>query len=222
MPLTRVQLQSNQSAANVASLSGTYSPAPTQGNLLVAVANSDATVTMTSTGWTQAISSVNDTGLYQWYKIAGASESATVTVTPSSAASTEIVIEEWNGNTATPLDKTSSGSLVTGSTCPSGTTATLAQADEEGIAAFGWNSANTADSYTNSYVEVAEIIGLGTLATRLAVTELALASTAATTTTMTLSGSTANAKSGLIATYRAAAVAAVPVPDIVMSPAIPT
>lgn len=216
MPLTLVQRQTNQSAANVASLAGTYSPAPTSGNLLVAHANSDATVTMTSSGWTLSVSSVNDTGLYQWSKVAGGGESATVTITPGSSASTEIVIEEWSGNaTVSPLDKTGSGSAASGATTvPSGTTAATVQADERSLASFGWNDTGavvTANSYTNSYVEVVETKGLGTLATNLAVAEVDLVATGTTTTTVTLSGVLGSVKSGLVATYKAAGATAGPV-----------
>lgn len=211
MPLTLVQRQVNQSAAAVASLTGTYAPAPTSGNLLTANVCSDATVTMTSTGWTLAVSSVSDVGLYQWYKLAGASESASVVATPSGSASTEIVIEEWSGNVASlPLDKTSSGSAGSGLTnVPSGTTAATVQADELAVAAFGWNQAlANANTYTNSYAEVAETRGLGATATNVAVAEVALSSAAATSTTMTLSAVQNAVKSGLIGTYMAAAAGA--------------
>lgn len=222
MPLTLVQRKTNQSAAAVASLAGTFAPAPTVGNLLVVNANSDATLTMTSSGWTLTTSSVNDTGLYQWHKIAGASESATVTVTPSVSASTEIVLEEWSGNlSSSPLDKFASGVQATGAaTVPSGTTTTTAQADELAVAAFGWNDAGvvvTMNTYSNSYAEVSELKGTGGTATNIAVAELDLLATGTQTTTGTLSGTTSSVKSGLIGTYMAAALAvALPAPQPIL------
>lgn len=223
MPGTLVQRRTNQSAVAVSSLTGTWSPAPVQGNLLVINGDSDATLTMTSSGFSLAIASVNDVGLYQWWKIAGASESTSVVLTPSGSASTEIVMEEWSGMAASsPLDKTASGSAAGGSlTIPSGTTAALAQADELGVAAFGWNDSGGAasgSSYTNSYVEVADIKGLGGMATNVSVAELALSSTAATSSTATLSFNPGSVKSGLIGTYKAAAAADAPPPNLVMAP----
>lgn len=211
MPLTLVQRVSNQSAASVASLAGTYSPAPTQGNLLVCNANSDATLTMTSSGWLLATSSVHDTGLYQWWKIAGASESATVTLTPSASDSVEMTIEEWSGNAATPLDKTASSSAASAvAVIPTGTTAATVQADERAIAAFGWNLGNSTGSYTSSYTEVAQITGLGTVLTKLAVTEVDLAAAAVTSSTATLSPNVTAVKGGLVGTYMVGAAAAGP------------
>jgi hypothetical protein len=208
MPLSSVQRRTNQSAAQVASLSATFSPAPTQNNLLVAIGNSDSTLTMTSTGWSLATSSINDTGLYQWYKIAGASESATVTITPATSASTEIVIEEWSGNvTASPLDRVANVATGVGTAAiASGTTAATTQADELAIAGLGWNVSGTVTTYTNSYVEVAELTGLGGVTTLLAVAELALSATGAASTAGTLSPNNNATKSGIIATYKAAAV----------------
>jgi hypothetical protein len=211
MPLTLVQRVTNQSAAAVSSLTGSFGTTPVQNHLLVANANSDATLTMTSTGWTLAVQSVNDTGLYQWYKLAGAAESSSVTVTPSVSASTEITIEEWSGNaTTSPLDQVNSGSQTTNAaTVPSGTTPATTNADDRAIAAFGWNDTSvvTMSTYTNSYAEVVETKGLGGTATNIAVAELDLAATGAQSTTGTLSGTNNSIKSGLIGTYKAAAAA---------------
>lgn len=207
MPLSLVQRVTNQSAANVATLSAVYTTTPVQGDLLIALGNSDATLTITS-GWSLATQSVNDTGLYQWYKIAGAAESSTVTITPSSAASTEIVIEEWSGNVATsPLDQVSNTSTSVGSaTINSGTSPATTQADELAIAGLGWNVTGTITTYTNAYTEVAELTGAGGVVTKLAVANKALTATGTTGTVGTLSPNNNATKSGLIATYKAALV----------------
>lgn len=214
--LTLVQRVTNQSASAVASLTGTWGTTPVQNHLLVATANSDATLTMSSSGWGTPIASVHDTGLYQWYKLAGASESLSVTVTPGSSASTEIVIEEWSNNLTTtpgPQDQWQVGSqLANAATVPTGTTGTTAQADEKAIAAFGWNdsaSTVTMNSYSNSFVEVVETKGTGGTSTNLAVAEIDLAATGTVTCTGTLSSTTNSAKSGLVGTYPAGAGGAV-------------
>lgn len=207
MPLTQVQVASGQSAANVASQSATFASPPTSGNLLRCWANADTTLTMTSSGWTLAWSSLSFVGLYQWYKIAGASESSTVTVTPASSLAVQLFIREDSGNTATPLDRTSTSTAPSASSSvPSGTTAATTQADEHAAAAFGWNNASavvTASTYTNSFTEIHETVALGTTQVAMAVAELVLSATATQTTTVTLSAANNSQKSGGIATYKA-------------------
>jgi hypothetical protein len=207
MPLSLIQRITNQSAAQVTTLSAVYTTTPVQGHLLVTIGNSDATLGVTA-GWSLATQSVNDTGLYQWYKIAGASEPSTVTVTPSAAASTEIVIEEWSGNvTVSPLDQVNNTSTATTTaSINSSTSPATTQADELAIAGLGWNVTGTVTTYTNAYTEVAELTGSGGVVTFLAVAERALVATGTTGTVGTLSPNNNATKSGLIATYKAALV----------------
>src|SRR3954466_14027257 len=136
MPLTLVQKNKAGSAVAVASQACVYGATPTQGNLLIAGANSDNTGSMTSTGWTLGTSSVNASGLYQYWKIAGAGESTTVTWSPASSASTEVWIAEDSGNPASPLDQIASAA-GSGTSCPTGTTPATAQADELAAAMVG-------------------------------------------------------------------------------------
>ena len=81
MPYTRVQQASN--GTDAASLTITLGSTPAVGDLLVAWANSDATVTQGGSGWTAGPDVVDGNGAYSWYKIAGASEPSSVTFTPS-------------------------------------------------------------------------------------------------------------------------------------------
>lgn len=81
MPYSRIQQASNGLTA--ASLTITLGSTPIAGDLLVAWANSDATVTIGGSGWTAGPSQVDGNGAYSWYKIAGASEPSSVTFTPS-------------------------------------------------------------------------------------------------------------------------------------------
>lgn len=219
MPLSNVQRRTAGTTGAQASLTATFSPAPTQGNLLVACAVSDATLTMNSTGWTLGISAVNSCGLYQWWKIAGASESTTVQVSPSVSDTAALMIEEWSGNVAAPVDKTSSLAVQATTTHPvTGTTAALAQADELAVGVIGINETSGYSAWTNSYVEVADFIGgVGqSQPSTLGVAELATSSTGAQTTSPTATLNNAE-YSGLIITYKAAAAAA----DNTMKPALP-
>lgn len=205
MPLTQVQRVATGSAAAVASLTATWGSTPIQNNLLVARVNSDATVTMTSTGWSLAVSQVNNTGLYLWYKLAGASEAGTVVVTPSSSDSIEIIVEEWSGNdTSSPLDKTAS---ATGAS--TGTTAATTQADEQAFAQAGsgnLSAAPTGVTWTNSFVTETGIFGgHATLNNRTALSPASkvLSATGAVSSVPTIG--TGTTSGCLVATFKASA-----------------
>jgi ribosomal protein L17 len=108
-------------AASVTSLSigaGDGWATPTSGNLLVATANSDATIP-TPSGWTAGPSVVDGNAAYIWWKISAGNES-TVTIAPSSSANTVMTVCEYSGNAASPFD-VSNSSTISGS---SGTTTT--------------------------------------------------------------------------------------------------
>lgn len=170
MTFTRVQNAVNNN--NGASLTVTLSATPAAGNLLVAWANSNATVTIGGTGWTAGPSVIDGNGAYFWWKIAGSSEPTAVTFTPSVADNVAAGLLEYSGNTATPLDASSSsthsGSAVSSTTAVTVTTT----ADHDlGIAAgllhnssptavaptaptwtSGWTNIQTQGAVTGSYV----------------------------------------------------------------------
>lgn len=106
MAFARVQNASD--GTNATSLPITLSAAPTAGNLLIAWANSDATVTIGGTGWTAGPSVIDGNGAYTWWKVAGASEPASMTFTPSVSDYTTAGILEYSGNTDSPFDAASS------------------------------------------------------------------------------------------------------------------
>jgi len=84
VPYTRVQQASD--GGNTATLTVTLGAGPTQGNLLVAWANSDSTVTIGGTGWSAGPSIIDGNGAYTWYKLAGPAEPGSVTFTPGGGA----------------------------------------------------------------------------------------------------------------------------------------
>ena len=211
MPLTIVRSKTAVTATSQSSLTATFDSGgtATAGNLLVACANSDATISLPS-GWTLVASVINFTGLYQWMKIAVGGETG-ITITPGATTTAEVWVAEYSGNTATPLDKTASANPgVNASTIVSGTTATLAQADELAVACFGWNdstgTAGTMSSLTNSFSEVADLRGTDptSMDTWLGVATRAVSATTALSTMATLSGS-GGRPVGIIATYKATA-----------------
>lgn len=211
MSLTLVQRQTAATTvAQSSALTATYSPAPKEGNLLVCGCTSGATMTMTSTGWTLATSAVNNVGLYQWYKIAGASESTSVSITPSSSVGMVMYIEEWSGNLeASPLDQVGSQAVQSSTSTPTtGTTPATAQTDELAIGQIGSTSSSGVGSYSawsNAFSEVLDITGQGSQPYGLGVAEKALSATGAQSTIGTNS-ETLTQYSGLIATYKAAPI----------------
>jgi hypothetical protein len=207
VPATVVQTKSGVTGSAATTLSVVYTSAPTQNNTLVAVAGSDTTLTMSSTGWSLVKSAVDFTGLYLWQKIAGASESSTVTITFASDQAQMAVYEL--GSMLNPSVDASQTSLpgTTTATVPSGTTATLAQADEWAIAAWNRQGAAAVNSISNSYVQAYNVSGSGGTQTTMTVATLDLSSTAATSSTVVFAATSPN-PSGLIATFKAAAAAA--------------
>lgn len=208
MAAVQVQKKSYASTAAAASHNIVLDAAPTQGNLLLMVVVSDATVN-TPSGWSLGATAVNYTGTYVYYKIAGSGESATITVTPTSSAHTCISALEYSGMAATtPLDKTATSLTTPVSVISTGTTATTVQADELLIALVGISSSGTMrniSSWSNSFTQEHNVIatGSGTLV-RIGTATRVVSATGAYTSSATLDGSTAG-PSGIIATFKIAA-----------------
>lgn len=130
--------------------------APTAGNLLVASANSDATVTMTTAGFTAGPSVVDGNGAYMWYKVAAGTES-TITVTPSASANTVLTVAEYSGLTATPFDAQNSSTIAgTGGAVTTAAAVTATAAGDLIVAAallHGYSGAVPASpAWSNSFV----------------------------------------------------------------------
>jgi len=137
----------------------TYTSTPTEGNLLVAMANVRGNVTPSAlpSGWSQAAwanGSSNDT--YIFWKIAGASESLTHNWTWSGSFKSVMVWGEWSGiATTSPVDKvnTNTGTIAATTT---GLTGILSQANELIIAAFGGDTNGTFSNYGASLTEIGQ------------------------------------------------------------------
>lgn len=169
MAISLVQKKGAQTAVSSASLAVVLDAPPTAGNLLVACCNSDATVA-TPAGFTLAVSSISGQGLYIFYRVVQGGDSATVTFTPSVTDSVAAGVIEYSGLTATPLDKTASGSAPGGSSSVgTGSTGTTAQAEELLIVCAGPHAGATGfslSSWTNGLTnQVAQGNGLGVAGT---------------------------------------------------------
>jgi hypothetical protein len=141
------------------SASATFDATPVAGDLLVAIVGVSTTSTInTPSGWSAAINE-SGTSCTQpceaiFYKIAGSSESGTVTVTVGDTNSVlGLQIYEYDGiDTASPLDKTASAN-GTSTSVSTGTTATTAQANEILVAGMVIRVATSYSGWTNSFSE---------------------------------------------------------------------
>lgn len=122
------RVQNAAGGADGTSLTVTLPSAPTAGNLLIAVGNADALITIGGSGWNAGPSVIDGNGAYLWWKIAGASEPASVVFTPSVSDYITAGLLEYSGNAASPFDvsgsSTHSGSATNTTTAASMTTTT--------------------------------------------------------------------------------------------------
>jgi hypothetical protein len=151
------EIQSGSASAITNNPHVTLGSAPTAGNLLVAyvsmnIANGDATVTMT--GWTQLQNRVTAGQDRQtsFYKVAGSSESATISATLTATRNADIAVVEAHSSLTGgwQLDKSANNSGTSG-TPSSGTTVTTSQAEEYLVAGLTCVTVNAMTSPTNSF-----------------------------------------------------------------------
>lgn len=204
MAFSVVQSKSaNSSAALVTTISATLDAAPTSGNLLIvalALNNGSAGLTVPD-GWTTVINQSSTPSFVVFYKIAGASESPTISMSWTTARRAVIEIREYPAGT---VDKTaasnSSGSAVASKT--SGTTGALTSAPQFCLAYFAvgsWDSAaGTNATFSNSFANKL-LIGAKSGATPwIASVDKEVATTDAVETTMTFNAQSDEASGCII------------------------
>lgn len=205
---SQVQKVSFPSASSVSPQTFTWSSGPIQNNLLILCCSSDNTVT-TPSGYTLAKSNVSAQGQYIFYRIAGASESTTVSITLGGADSLVGTGFEYSGMlTSGTLDVSASILNSSGTnSAPTGTTASVAQTNELAIALICWNAttegALAVNSWSNSFVQEATVVSTGS-AQNIRQTSASLNPLALTTqtTTAALSGNTISGSQGIIVTFK--------------------
>lgn len=139
----------------------TFGSLPTSGNVLVAIVNSDATVS-TPAGFTVRQTVVSGTGFYVFEKISNGTELSIVT-TPTSSARGGMIIMELAGVTTfdvapTPVQTAATGTSVS---CASLTT-TAANDLVFAIGGFGgFVTVPTGITYNNSFTALTTSISLG-------------------------------------------------------------
>ncbi len=154
----------SETAQTSNSVSATFSLTPTEGNLLIAVAGNriGSASPSTPSGWSLLIDEASGTpGQIIYYKIAGASESATLTVGPYPISTSRgLHLYEYSGiDTLNPIGDSvlTSGS---GLSVISGDVTT----DDEAVVFAGViiNAITSFSSWSNSFVEINDFINAGT------------------------------------------------------------
>lgn len=92
-------LQQASAYAASSPLTATWPAAPTSGDVLLALVDSDTTMTSGPTGYAAVTSNVGGQGAYIYEKTAGAGESTALTVTPNGANITALLGLEITGTT---------------------------------------------------------------------------------------------------------------------------
>lgn len=203
---SQVQKKTYASTASASSHTITFDATPTSGNLCIWVVTSDAIVS-TPSGLTLAVSAIDYAGHYIFYRINGASESASTAFVPSASTSLVVAAYEYSGMaTSSVLDRTASntpGGIV--SSVATGTTATTSQADELVIVTVGISGTTgfpTISSWSSSFATEDTVASTGSAVNiRVGTAIRKVTSTAAYSSTATLSSTTA-APSGAIATFK--------------------
>jgi hypothetical protein len=149
-----VQTKTATSGATATSVSATFDNPPVQGNLLIAIIATSAGITFNQpSGWSTAINEAGSPGQAIFYKVAGASESATVTVTTGSGTGYRglQIFEYENIDPATPfLDATSNNGSGTSVTTSS---VTVNEVPALVIVGVVINAATNFSSWTESFTE---------------------------------------------------------------------
>lgn len=208
MALAVVQNKGATSSATT-SHTVTLDAAPAQNNLIVVsifiTITDEASPNVTGpSGYTRDVVKDRGTGSVAiWSKIAGASESASITFTTAANQSAQMEAVEVSGNaTSTPLDKTNKAEGASGTSIQPGTTGTLSQADEFAFTASlqaGTNGGSEAIDTGFTVLDTATF-------SQTIVGYLIVAATTALNPTH--SWATNRARAAVIATYKAAAAAA--------------
>jgi len=197
-----VQKAHNESGGAVATISATFASSPAQNHLLVAIVGTSSSVTINQpAGWSSAINQSGAPGQAIFYKIAGAAESATVTVTTGSSQ-LGIQIYEYSGvATASPLDQT--GSSTGTSSSPASGSATTTQAIELLLVGEVIKTNRTLSSWSNSFAQENDNVnGAGPNKAEYGGADRIVQSTGTYSTTATAGASAA--WRGQIATFKAA------------------
>jgi hypothetical protein len=169
---TIVLVQSGARAVKASSVAVTLGSNPIQGNLLVAIVGADNASTLTLSGWSVAVNASGENNSQAiFYKIAGASESRTVTANRTGNGAIGLQVFEYSGiATTNPLDQAATGTLEVSVSRANGTftcgSVTTTQANELLIAGVSTktnppSSTNVNNAWDDSFTERHDLLDPG-------------------------------------------------------------
>lgn len=184
--------------------------APASGELLTLSVSSDTTVS-TPSGWTLGPHDVHNIGAYMFYKVAGASEASSVTITTSGNFNTATGYIAYSGQAAaSPFDVSASAFNTSSAlTTPTATTASLSGTNELVVAAAclgGMEGGTpTVSSWTGGYTNrlSQQTAGAGTTDQHLFVADNYTAGTAAAAVSLSFTNGSNN-QTTLVAAFKPA------------------
>ncbi len=203
----KVQSAQGASVGEASSVTAVFASQPGEYNLLVAVHHRTIGGVTVPSGWSIAVQEGN---LTIAYKVAGPSESSSVTfsTTPTLASQTLTILEFSGTDPTVPLDRVASnseGGIFGVTNLSTGTTGVTTVADEVLVAAIatdgdpgGFNNA-----WTNSFVRESDVISSGSVILSAQTTALRIVSATGQYET-TESWNTARTAYGAIVTFKAA------------------
>jgi hypothetical protein len=147
-------VQKSSGTASTSSVSATFTSTPTSGNFLIAICGARNVTINQPSGWSTAINESGTPNPSQaiFYKVAGASESSTVTVTTSTTSYLGLQIFEYqNIASVSPVDATNSNSGT--GTVITTNSVTTSQSPDLIIVGVTINAATSFSSWTNSFTE---------------------------------------------------------------------
>ena len=156
--ITQIQKKSYGSTAGSTTHAITLDSTPVNGDMLIlGIVADDLFSSISGSGWSQAVQSLDNSSTYFYWKIAGASEPTTITVTIATATSCALGCMEYSG--LTTVDKTANATGQNGSNAPisTGTTVTTTAANElvvgiAGMWGFTGTNGQNVTSWNNSFV----------------------------------------------------------------------
>lgn len=201
MAIAEAQAWVGASVTGPSSVTATYGSTPTQGNLMLAIGRGTTAFSNAAlSGWTliaQTFStSASASPFALWYKIAGAAESTSVSLTWTSSANISLVIGEYSGMRSSPLDASNSvaSNGVSGLTKVSSDSPATIYPYELCVAVIGHNGGLGTLTWSNSFTHrITVSAAVLTVATRL-VYQKGIYGTTLTHTVSRLGG-------GIIATF---------------------
>jgi hypothetical protein len=203
MPYSTVQTKTAISAASGTAIACTFDTPPTEGSLIFAVVMHTGTNILPDSSYGPYRTAVGNINVvYHFFKMAVASEPAAFTVTSPASVTWAVSLREYTADgehypnyvDADATKPANNSSYTMGpADYEDGDLAVVSLAQQGG-------TARTATTWSDGFIEVADLQPAGTVVAALAVADQVMASTGTVSCTLTLSGNTSSKPSTILQT----------------------